>query len=331
MKRLVARFSPLARLGAAPCARSSHGVSAVNGRLYVIGGEKTARTPIDTTVHYLPLAEGGEWKAIPHAESSPPARIAHAQASVGNDIMLFGGRAGVQMGEAALNDLWSFDTVSEAWRKVEAASGETPCARSFHTATAVGERMYVFGGCGEAGRLADLHVFDVPTAAWRRLADPPGVDGRGGATLEASCDGRSLWLIGGFAGHETNDILRYDVASETWTRVPSGWLRPRSVSSSFCLGQSVFLFGGEVEPSDAGHEGAGGFADDLISLDAATGEPLPVVTLSAAPDGQAPSMPLARGWAKATAVAPGQAVLFGGLTGDDVNPVRLDDAWLISI
>ena len=29
----------------------------------------------------------------------------------------------------------------------------------------------------------------------------------------------------------------------------------------------VMLFGGEVSPSDIGHEGAGGFANDLIGID----------------------------------------------------------------
>ena len=88
---------------------------------------------------------------------------------------------------------------------------------------------------GVEGRLADLHEFDASTSTWRRLADPPDVLGRGGATLEASSDGKSLWLLGGFAGHETNDLLQFDLASETWRRMPSEWLRPRSVTASFSL------------------------------------------------------------------------------------------------
>ena len=153
--------------------------------------------------------------------------------------------------------------------------------------------------------------------------------GRGGAALEAASDGRALWLVGGFAGQETRDVLRYDLGAEAWAAVPSEWLRPRSVCASFSLAGSVFCFGGEVEPSDRGHEGAGGFADDLFALDSQSGEQLPVTVLaeSAAP----PRLPPARGWAAAAAVSGGQAVLFGGLAGDDAAPQRLGDAWLVSV
>ena len=158
MRRFVARFSPLVRKNA-PIARSSHGLSALNGSLYVIGGEAEARTPIDMAVHVLPAleeADAGEWRTI-KAERAPPARIAHAQATIGDELLIFGGRSGVQMGEAALDDLWSFNPTTETWLSLEHQAGEPPCPRSFHTATSVGSKMYVFGGCGESGRLADLH------------------------------------------------------------------------------------------------------------------------------------------------------------------------------
>ena len=335
MRKILARFSPLVKPGG-PCARSSHGVSTVKDHLYIIGGEREARTPLDMTVHVLPTEAGppSEWRTIaPDPARSPPPRIAHAQAAISDsELLMFGGRAGMQMEEAALNDLWSLDTASESWSPIEPVSGEPPCPRSFHAATSFGSKFYVFGGCGESGRLADLHSFDTTTRAWRRLPDPPGdVAGRGGASLEASADGSSLWLIGGFAGVETNDILRFDVASEAWTRVKSDWLRPRSVCSSFRVGGAVFCFGGEVSPSDRGHEGAGGFASDLVAIDATSGMQLEVAMASDAPAGYVPQLPAARGWGSATAISKNSAVLFGGLAGDDANPERLDDMWVVTL
>ena len=41
--------------------------------------------------------------------------------------------------------------------------------------------------------------------------------------------------------------------------------------------------------------------------------------------------PEPRGWGAMTAVSPTMGVLFGGLAGDDVNPRRLDDAWLLQL
>ena len=39
-----------------PTARSSHAVSKVGTKLYVVGGEHVARMPIDNTVHMLEMA-----------------------------------------------------------------------------------------------------------------------------------------------------------------------------------------------------------------------------------------------------------------------------------
>ena len=99
--RLVARFAPLVRSGAAPCARSSHGVSAIANKLYVLGGEAEARVPIGMSVHVLPLEPSGTWRTIEQSTQSPPARIAHSQVVVGDgQLVIFGGRSGVQMDEA---------------------------------------------------------------------------------------------------------------------------------------------------------------------------------------------------------------------------------------
>lgn len=118
-------------------------------------------------------------------------------------------------------------------------------------------------------------------------------------------------------------------------------------------GGSVLIFGGEVAPSDAGHEGAGSFAADLIAIDAADGRhaspPRPSLNslgptwqLSPTPglytDGsplevkvEAGAAPEARGWAAATAISETEAVLFGGLAGSDESPRRLGDAWRLSV
>ena len=194
------------------------------------------------------------------------------------DLGLGMGHAGGSFGN--LNDLWAFNPAQSDWTKFESTNGTTPPeARSFHRAAATNDKVYIFGGCGSDGRLADLHEYDLNALKWRQLPSPPEhVAGRGGATFEASSDGRSLLMVAGFAGHETNDILKFDLATEEWEVIPSGWLRPRSVCASMSFqhpsGPCVLIFGGEVEPSNQGHEGAGGFASDLISVDPTNGTPM---------------------------------------------------------
>ena len=59
--------------------------------------------------------------------------------------------------------------------------------------------------------------FDTTTRSWELLAEPPvDLPGRGGAGFVASADGRSLFVVGGFAGRETNSVHRFDLAPSPW-------------------------------------------------------------------------------------------------------------------
>ena len=156
----------------APIERSSHGVSTIGGTLYVMGGENTARIPIDSSVYVLDIANqnlkdgSAVWRKIEAQENSPSPRIAHAQATIGNKIYIFGGRQGITMDESPLNDLHCFDTQTETWTQVEVKGGNVPSARSFHKMVSAGSSLFVFGGCGNAGRMSDLHEFDTNTQMW---------------------------------------------------------------------------------------------------------------------------------------------------------------------
>jgi len=57
---------------------------------------------------------------------------------------------GVDMGDGAKADLYSFDTHTSTWSSAE-VEGPVPPSRSYHTACACGDYMFVFGGCGESG------------------------------------------------------------------------------------------------------------------------------------------------------------------------------------
>ena len=191
-----ARWTKLA-LSESPVARSSHKLSAIDGKAYLFGGESTARQSIDSTIHCFGKgSDGWKWQRLEPASSAavPPARVGHAQTVVqtkdGPKLVIFGGRAGVEMGEQELGDLWSFAPPSRGnphgrWTQLEAASA--PSARSFHAAASWGSELFIFGGCGASGRMADLHAYDAATNRWRELPPPPpDLAGRGGATLEAA-------------------------------------------------------------------------------------------------------------------------------------------------
>jgi len=338
-----------------PCARSSHGLSLVDAgrRLVLYGGEHIARTPLEPN-QMLWLAdrieddengnEAWQWRCIviPQDEPQPPARVAHAQAVVDDQfVYVFGGRD-TAIEEEAMNDLWKLDTHGLTWTKVDVesvhgTSALPPENRSYHRMVAVDQSLYVFGGCGENGRLADLHRFDVHACIWDDLGASPLLSGRGGPNLLV-LGNDDLAVVAGFAGKETADGHRFDSSQRRWQPALLGGLdglRPRSVCAmgSYPSLGLVVVFGGEVDPSERGHEGAGGFANDIVLLDGKTAKYIQTVVPPNSAD--VSPWPEARGWSDGASqddgLGTGRLYIFGGLAGDDANPRRLDDLWVLDI
>lgn len=326
-----------------PLPRSSHGLSTVQkaSRLILYGGENIARTPMEAEQQTwaVDLSSDGSsnWRWI-DSSKGPPARVAHAQAAYDDKIVyVFGGRAGITMQEKAMNDLWKLDCSgpagTETWEQVQ-GGGTLPEERSFHKMLCIGSSLYVFGGCSaNHGRLADIYKFDISTNTWENLGTSSFLKGRGGANFLPLNSGSKLGVIAGFCGEESNDGHMLDVASGKWeetalTPLLQG-LRPRSVcvSGSFpSTGLSV-IFGGEVDPSAKGHEGAGGFENDVTVLDEKSGKYLGTTPSQA-------NWPETRGWSDSVSVdgnGVGHFYVFGGLTGDDDAPKRLDDLWRLDV
>ena len=310
--------------------RSSHSLSVLGNELYLFGGEYTPRVPIDSNLHKLNLCSdsGWQWQQV-CADSSPSPRVAHAQAVAQDRLFIFGGRQGITMAEAPLNDLHVFLPVAQQWHPMQ-GKGVAPVPRSYHQMTSVSNNLYVFGGCGRSGRLADLHVLDLSSNVWQQLPKCDLLKGRGGACFTPNHDGSKLFVVGGFIGEESNDIFSFDIRASAWTKETSleAQFKPRSVMSYALLPSSAKLaiFGGEVNPSDKGHSGAGKFTNDTLLVDFAN----MTTDTYQPPSGDDCTFPCARGWA-AGASWESKMVLFGGLTGDDSHPTRLNDLWVLEV
>ena len=318
--------------GSKPIPRSSHDVSIYKNQLLVFGGENIARVPINSTLHCLDLTTF-EWSILhpKNNASAPGPRVAHCQCVVGDKLYIFGGREGITMQEKPLNDLHYFDLVSREWVQVN-GGGLHPSKRSFHKMVTDGTRfIYVFGGCGEEGRLNDLHCFDTLEETWSKLPLCQEVMGRGGACL--GVNEHNILVTCGFSGNENNDVYLYNIKNQEWkvvTKSDSN-IRPRSVCATATVKGNFIIFGGEVDPSQKGHEGAGGFANDLVVLSLDSGSVIPCSTVSATTSTE--MAPCARGWTS-MAAKPGDenlVYLFGGLSGDDNSPIRLDDIWQLRL
>mmetsp|Transcript_11900 Transcript_11900/g.25566 ORF Transcript_11900/g.25566 Transcript_11900/m.25566 type:complete len:342 (+) Transcript_11900:55-1080(+) len=335
------KWHHLAQSGDVPEARSSHSITYVpsTSKLYLFGGEHDPRTPISSDVYAYDTASHN-WAKVPASGDIPEPRVAHTATYIeeSNLLYFYGGRNGKEMGEGAFGDMRTFSPSTGAWVHIQDAKGTPPPARSYHTATsATGtSSVFVFGGCGEAGRLADLYQFDTRSHTWSALPTHDAIRGRGGSCITSSADGRRLYVLAGFCGHELADSFCYDLAAGKWeeaaplpvARSVFGAAVHSSPAPSGCSGAGcghgghIMAFGGEVDPSTQGHEGAGDFSADLFCYDESARN---WHKLSVSNDAGSPG-PCARGWYAYTSLE-GGLLVHGGL---DCKNERLGDMFVLN-
>jgi len=132
-----------------------------------------------------------------------------------------------------------------------AAQKETPCAKSAHSATVVGDVVLIFGGVNaKYGDDSDeLWAFDPAESSWTKL--PNGRRAR--SAHSATCiDNRYLLVCGGSEGNEIIDCSTvdvYDTAKNLWFTASahsntSETPLPRAGHASVAVGNRWFIIGG---------------------------------------------------------------------------------------
>ncbi|KAH6781000.1 Galactose oxidase/kelch repeat superfamily protein [Perilla frutescens var. hirtella] len=257
------KWVKLDQKGVGPGARSSHAIAVVGQKVYAFGGEFSPRVPVDNHLHVFDLNDR-TWTVADAKGDTPPPRVGVTMASIAETIYVFGGRDATHK---ELNEFYSFDTVTDTWTLL--SSG--PPHRSYHSMTSDERRVYVFGGCGNAGRLNDLWAYDVVDRKWIEFPLPgERCKPRGGPGLAAILG--KIWVVYGFSGDELDDVHCFDSKAGKWAFVETTGEKPtpRSVFSTVGIGKYIFVHGGEIDPSDLGHLGAGKFSNEVYALDTET-------------------------------------------------------------
>ncbi|CAK9151865.1 unnamed protein product [Ilex paraguariensis] len=321
MAEAQGKWVKLDQKGIGPGARSSHAITIVGQKVYAFGGEFKPRVPVDNDLYVFDLNDL-TWSVAGGTGDIPPPRIGVTMAAIGDTIYVFGGRDATHK---ELNELYSFDTCANKWTLL--SNGDTgPAHRSYHSTTADDRRLYVFGGCGVSGRLNDLWAYDVVDQKWLKFPVPgENCKGRGGTGLAVALG--KIWVVYGFSGVELDDVHYFDPVDEKWVQVETSGEMPtaRSVFSTVGIGKYIFIYGGEVDPSDLGHLGAGKFTGDVYALDTET-----LVWKRWEDGSDSGGHPGARGWcAFAAGQRDGQEglVVYGG--NSDSND-RLDDIFFFT-
>ncbi|KAL4225895.1 Host cell factor 2 [Mactra antiquata] len=144
------------RTGNPPCPRLGHSFTLLGNRVYLFGGlANDSEDPKNNIPRYLndlvvlelkPLSSQLQWDNPVMVGQPPPPRESHtAVGYVEKDgrrprLIIYGGMSGCRLG-----DLWQLDIDSMTWTK-PVVNGLPPLPRSLHSATVIGNRMFVFGG-----------------------------------------------------------------------------------------------------------------------------------------------------------------------------------------
>uniref|UniRef100_A0A2D4HBG3 Host cell factor Kelch-repeats domain-containing protein n=1 Tax=Micrurus lemniscatus lemniscatus TaxID=129467 RepID=A0A2D4HBG3_MICLE len=152
-KRLKAKMP---KNGSTPCPRLGHSFSLVGNKCYLFGGlANDSEDPKNNIPRYLndlyilelrPGSGVGSWDIPITYGVLPPPRESHTAVvytekdNKKSKLVIYGGMSGCRLG-----DLWTLDIDSLTWNKPN-LRGVAPLPRSLHSATTIGNKMYVFGG-----------------------------------------------------------------------------------------------------------------------------------------------------------------------------------------
>ena len=248
-----------------PEARAEYASGIVGGKLVIAGGTYwegsaghwTKKHYSASTHAFDPVSQ--RWERLPDL---PVALGYAASAVVDGRLFVLGG-----VTPGGINRK-IFTLTRTGSRYVWSVFGEMGFDRVSAAAVSVQGRIYLLGGtsayeafdslgtcCATNTATNSLLVFDThaPAKGWRPLAPYPG---RARWLPAVSTDGKSIWLFGGMLQADvkapvTNfgEVLKYDVASQSWSGAPA---LPNAITDlqplcSLDLGNRIFIFTGEKQ------------------------------------------------------------------------------------
>jgi N-acetylneuraminic acid mutarotase len=240
-------------LAALDTVRQEHGVGALDGEIYVVGGYVPQAT--DTVRAYSPATM--TWRDAPDF----PGALNHGNVGSANGkLYVLGFFDG---GDQTTANPQSFAFDGTSWEEVEPSP--TGTQRAAACVASLGDRIYLFGGRHEARSVALASVYDAVGDAWTELPDMPVAREH----CVAGAIGGKIYIAAG----RTDDItaveastLEFDPQNPSYVQkqpIPT----PRGGVAGAVLGGRLFVFGGEGNDDDPA-----GVFPDIESYDPVTDE-----------------------------------------------------------
>ena len=236
-----------------PEGRAGHSLAFLGDKLLLFGGSSETKLLNDT---WMMESTGTDWRnpvlVEPHDVNQPlPCpRRGHASLTVGNSVIIFGGRF---ENKAMGNDMWMYKEKS-GWVCLHDGLAPAPPA-SVHGAlcTQDSQHIYLCGGENWVGvALTDIWVFDLDSCKWSFVASMPGV-GRTGCGAMFAEPGLLVLSHGWNADASRDRLLAYDIEKEKWKKYVFENSLPNAISEyalTAVPGAGFYLCGGKKYKGD---------------------------------------------------------------------------------
>ncbi len=192
-----------------PTARFDFGASAVNGKIYAIGGGSSANTTALATVEeYDPATD--TWT---RRTDMPTRRQAFSTSVVNGKIYAIGGMV-VQPG-SSLRTVEEYDPATGTW----SSKRSMPTARTKAASSVVDGKIYIIGGVASmpGAGLSTVEEYDPATDTWTTKTNMPTAR----HSLRADTVNGKIYAIGGIshctAANSLSTVEEYDPLTNTWT------------------------------------------------------------------------------------------------------------------
>ncbi|VVC41558.1 Kelch repeat type 1,Kelch-type beta propeller,Kelch repeat type 2 [Cinara cedri] len=234
-----------------PFQRYGHTAVTLGSKVYLWGGRNDKEV---CNTLYCFDTETLKWSTPNVYGTIPMPRDGHSACVIKNQMFIFGG---FQENPTQFSqDLYMLDFHTMAWSIVK-TNGDPPSHRDFHTATAIGNKMYIFGGRGDndesrvSGKevyCPNIYYFDTLTKMWVCpvvYGDKPN----GRRSHSAFVHNGFMYIFGGFNRNldlHYKDIHRYDPIKSTWLKMNPKGTSPCARRRQICLvvNDQVFISGG---------------------------------------------------------------------------------------
>ncbi|KAG7306015.1 hypothetical protein JYU34_008586 [Plutella xylostella] len=234
-----------------PFQRYGHTTVAYKNIVYMWGGRNNAVACVTLSSFDVKTLE---WNIPDVTGMVPYAKDGHSACVIKNKMYIFGGFE--YLSDQYSQEVHCLDLDTMVWTLVS-AKGTPPSHRDFHSAVALGERMYVFGGRGDLNSPYDsheelycpqVHYLDTVKEEWVALT-PRGTWPEGRRSHSAWVRDGYMYIFGGFNGNSKNhfnDLYRYSAKDNSWEYIEVKGLVPCKRRRQACIlyEDKVYLFGG---------------------------------------------------------------------------------------